>query len=89
MGPIKTSLGYYVFVVEKATPKKVEPLTQVKSQISSQLTQQNQQEAFTQFVSDYSNKWQSRTFCAVGLHDRTLRQLPRARTPGERPARLL
>jgi parvulin-like peptidyl-prolyl isomerase len=65
-GPIKTSLGYYVFVVEKATPKKVEPLTQVKSQISSQLTQQNQQEAFTQFVSNYSNKWQSRTFCAAG-----------------------
>jgi parvulin-like peptidyl-prolyl isomerase len=66
VGPLKTSLGYYVFVVEKETPKKVQPLSQEKSQISSQLTQQAQQEAFTQFVSDYSSKWQQRTFCGSG-----------------------
>ena len=66
MGPIKTPLGYYVFVVEKTTPKAVQPLSSVKSQITSQLTQQAQQEVFTQFVSDYTSKWQSRTFCASG-----------------------
>ena len=65
-GPIKTSLGYYVFVVEKTTPKKVQPLSSVKSQISAQLTQQAQQEVFTQFVSNYTSKWQARTFCASG-----------------------
>jgi parvulin-like peptidyl-prolyl isomerase len=84
-GPIKTPLGYYVFVVEKATPKKVEPLTQVKSQISSQLTQQAQQEAFTQFVSNYSNKWQSRTFCASGYTIERCANYPGAAHPASAP----
>ena len=38
----------------------------MKSQISAQLTQQAQQEVFTQFVSNYTSKWQARTFCASG-----------------------
>jgi parvulin-like peptidyl-prolyl isomerase len=67
VGPVKTPLGYYVFVVEKTTPKKIQPLSAVKSQISAQLTQQAQQEVFTQFVSNYTSKWQSRTFCASGF----------------------
>ena len=65
-GPVKTSLGYYVFVVEKATPEKVQALKDVQSQISSQLQQQQQQDAFTAFLADYGSKWQSRTFCASG-----------------------
>ncbi len=51
---------------QKAKPAQVQPFAQVKSQISAQLTQQAQQELFTQFVADYSSKWQSRTFCASG-----------------------
>jgi hypothetical protein len=50
----------------KAKPAQVQPFVQVKSQISSQLTQQAQQEEFARFVANYSGKWQSRTFCASG-----------------------
>jgi parvulin-like peptidyl-prolyl isomerase len=64
LGPVKTSLGYYVFEVEKVTPESVQPLAQVQSQISSQLTQQAQQDAFSAFIANYGSKWQSRTFCA-------------------------
>jgi parvulin-like peptidyl-prolyl isomerase len=66
-GPIKTPLGYYVFEVEKITPEKAQPLSQLKAQISSQLHQTAQQEAFTRFVDDYGSKWQSRTICASGF----------------------
>ncbi len=66
MGPVKTTLGYYVFEVEKVTPAHTQTLAQVKSQISSQLTQQAQQGAFSVFVANYGSKWQSRTFCASG-----------------------
>jgi parvulin-like peptidyl-prolyl isomerase len=65
-GPVKTSLGYYVFEVEKITPETTKPLAQVQSQISSQLTQQAQQDAFSAFIANYGSKWQSRTFCASG-----------------------
>ncbi|MGA8745650.1 MAG: peptidyl-prolyl cis-trans isomerase, partial [Solirubrobacterales bacterium] len=85
VGPVKTSLGYYVFVVEKETPKKVQPLSQAKSQITSQLTQQAQQEAFTQFVSDYSSKWQSRTFCASGYVIERCANYPGSAHPASAP----
>ncbi len=65
-GPVKTSLGYYVFEVEKVTPEKVQSLKDVQSQISSQLQQQAQQDAFSAFLASYGSKWQSRTFCASG-----------------------
>ena len=85
VGPVKTSLGYYLFVVEKETPKKIQPLSQAKSQISSQLTQQAQQETFTQFVSDYSSKWQSRTFCAPGYVIERCANYPGSAHPSSAP----
>ena len=66
-GPVKTPLGYYVFEVEKITPEQTKPLDQVKAQIRSQLHQNAQQQAFTQFVDDYGSKWQARTVCASGF----------------------
>ena len=65
-GPVKTTLGYYVFEVEKISPATTQPLSQVQAQIRSQLEQQAQQAAFSQFVTNYGSKWQSRTFCASG-----------------------
>lgn len=66
-GPVKGTTGSYVFEVEKTTPEKVQELKEVKSQISTQLTQQAQQTSFSEFVSAYQNKWTSRTFCAEGF----------------------
>ncbi len=65
-GPVKTRLGYYVFEVDKISPATTQPLSKVEQQIRSQLEQQSQQSAFSQFVSSYGTKWQSRTFCASG-----------------------
>ena len=63
-GPVKTKLGYYVFEVDKVSPATTQPLSKVEAQIRTQLEQQAQQNAFSQFVSNYGTKWQSRTFCA-------------------------
>jgi foldase protein PrsA len=63
-GPVKTRLGYYVFEVSKISPATTQPLSKVEEQIRTQLEQQAQQTAFSQFVSSYGTKWQSRTFCA-------------------------
>jgi parvulin-like peptidyl-prolyl isomerase len=65
-GPVHTKSGYFVFEVVKLNPEKVQSLDEAKSQISSQLEQQNQQAAFEQFVNNYSSTWSSRTFCASG-----------------------
>ena len=65
-GPIKGPAGSYVFQVQKTTPEKVQALKEVKAQISSQLTQQAQQESFSEFVAGYQNRWTARTFCADG-----------------------
>lgn len=68
-GPVKApeTGAIYVFQVEKTTPEKVQELKEVKSQISTQLTQSAQQESFTEFVNAYQTKWTERTFCAEGF----------------------
>ncbi len=68
VGPVKTPLGYYVFEVEKITPGRTLPLNRsTQAQIRSQLTQQHQQDAFSQFVNNFGGKWRARTFCAAGF----------------------
>jgi parvulin-like peptidyl-prolyl isomerase len=63
VGPVNYQGNYFVVEVEKLNAEKVKPLGEVKSQIASQLTEQKQQEFFTQFVSAYQSKWTARTFC--------------------------
>jgi parvulin-like peptidyl-prolyl isomerase len=63
-GPIEESGTYTVFEVMKITPEKVQSLDEVKSQISTQLSEQLQQQSFARFVRGYGGRWQSRTFCA-------------------------
>lgn len=63
-GPIDDSRGLLVFEVETITPESVQGLDAVKSQISTQLTEQAQQQHFAAFVRNYNSLWTSRTFCA-------------------------
>ena len=66
-GPVRTPLGYYLFEVEKANPAHALPLDRtIVAQIRSQLLQQAQQNAVSQFVTNYYSKWTARTFCAGG-----------------------
>lgn len=64
VGPLKAPRGFVVFEVQSATDETVEPLSKVSEQISSQLGQQLEQEAFTSFVEDFNARWVARTFCA-------------------------
>jgi foldase protein PrsA len=64
-GPIKDGQAYTLFEVMKVTPEKVQSLDEAKAQISQQLTEQAQQQAFNAFVQQYGARWQSRTFCAA------------------------
>jgi parvulin-like peptidyl-prolyl isomerase len=63
IGPVSFQGNFFVVEVVKLNPEKVKSLGEVKSQISTQLTQQKQQEFFTEFVSGYQSKWTARTFC--------------------------
>jgi foldase protein PrsA len=66
-GLVKTERGYNVYEVNNSTPETTQELKTVESQIKSQLEQTSEQEAFTEFVANYSSKWKSRTFCADGF----------------------
>ncbi len=68
-GPLKTNTGYEVYEVLKITPEKVQSLEEVKSQISTQLAEQNKQQVFARFVRNYGSKWKFRTFCASGFEN--------------------
>jgi foldase protein PrsA len=63
-GPLNTNTGYVVYEVLKITPEKVQSLEEVKSQISTQLAEQEKQQTFAAFVRSYGSRWKSRTFCA-------------------------
>jgi foldase protein PrsA len=63
-GPVKFEKNYFLTEVVKLNPEKVQTLKEAKPQISSTLTQQNQQEAFSEFITEFESKWKSRSYCA-------------------------
>ncbi|MBK5231773.1 MAG: peptidyl-prolyl cis-trans isomerase [Thermoleophilia bacterium] len=64
-GPIKNSpKEIYFFKVTKVTPKEEKSFEDVKGQIEQQLLPGAQQQAMSDFVAEYNDKWTSRTFCA-------------------------
>jgi foldase protein PrsA len=66
VGPVKTSDGYYVFTVTKATPGKVAKLKDVKPSIEAIINQQRRQTALAKFGQDYTDRWRGLTDCAKG-----------------------
>jgi parvulin-like peptidyl-prolyl isomerase len=65
-GPVKFQTNYILVEVVKLNPEKVKPLSEVKAQIEETLKSEQQQEFFSEFVSGYQTKWESRTRCADG-----------------------
>jgi len=63
-GPLKYQGNWLVVEVVKLNPEEAQSLAEVRSQISTTLSQQNQEEAFSEFVAGFSSKWASRSFCA-------------------------
>lgn len=63
-GPVGDSRGYTVFEVMTIHKEKTSSLEEVKSQISTQLAEQAQQQQFASFLRNWNSTWTARTFCA-------------------------
>jgi parvulin-like peptidyl-prolyl isomerase len=64
VGPTDFEKNFLVTEVVALHPAKVQTLAEVKSTISTQLTQTKQQEFFTEFINEFHTKWEGRTYCA-------------------------
>jgi parvulin-like peptidyl-prolyl isomerase len=67
VGPVSYQGNYLLIEVVKENPEHVKSLGEVRSQISTTLTQQKQQQHFTEFVGEFESKWSARSFCASGF----------------------
>lgn len=67
IGPIKYETNYILLEVVKLHSAKVKPLAEVEAQIEETLKAETQKEFFAEFVSGYTSKWTSRTYCASGF----------------------
>lgn len=64
--PISYSKNWLLVEPVKVNPAKIKSLAEVRSQISQTLTSQKQEEFFTEYVSAFTSKWTSRSYCAAG-----------------------
>jgi parvulin-like peptidyl-prolyl isomerase len=67
VGPIKQEKNYLLIEVVTLHPEKVQPFAEVKSTISTQLTQQKQEKYFSEWVKGFQSKWTTRSHCAAGF----------------------
>ena len=65
VGPVNYEGNWVLIESVKLNPEKAQSLAEVKPQISSTLNQQTQEEAFNEFVTEFTSKWTSRTYCAA------------------------
>jgi peptidyl-prolyl cis-trans isomerase C len=56
VGPVKTQFGYHLLEVTKTKPKQTRPLSEVESQIRSQLASQEQSQAFNKWLEEQKKK---------------------------------
>ncbi len=67
VGPVKQEKNYLLLEVVKVHPESVQPFSEVKTTISTTLTQEKEQAYFTEWVSGFQSTWTSRTHCASGF----------------------
>jgi len=65
-GPVKTSLGYYVFEVTKETPKKVQTEAQAQKSIDQIVVAEKAQKSLAAFGKSYQSRWKELTECQTG-----------------------
>ena len=56
VGPVKTQFGYHLLEVTDKKPKQTRPLSEVESQISSQLASEEQSKAFSKWLEEQKKK---------------------------------
>jgi parvulin-like peptidyl-prolyl isomerase len=67
VGPTNYQGQYLLTEVVELNPEKEKSLGEVRSQISSTLTQEKQQKYFAEFAESYRARWVARTVCASGF----------------------
>jgi parvulin-like peptidyl-prolyl isomerase len=67
IGPVKQEKNYLLLEVVKLHAEKVQPLSEVKTTISTTLNKQKEEKYFSTWVSGFQQKWSSRTQCASGF----------------------
>jgi hypothetical protein len=73
-GPVKISLGYYVFEVTRITRAHQQRLAQVEAAIKQQLPEQLHRQSLGRFVTAFRAKWTARTDCRAGFVVQDCRQ---------------
>jgi foldase protein PrsA len=81
VGPIKTQFGYYVFEVEKITPKDQQSLRESSASIKQILAQENQRKALETFGKDYRERWKNETKCRDAYVTQDCDNAPKQKTP--------
>jgi foldase protein PrsA len=79
-GPIKTTLGYEIFVVQKITPGTQQSLAVATPTITTQLASTDQTSTLNSFVKKFNAKWISRTVCAKGYIVSDCKNAPKTST---------
>jgi foldase protein PrsA len=79
-GPIKTTLGYEIFKVQKITPGSQSTLAQETTSITSTLTTTNQNNTLNAFVKRFNSKWTALTLCAKGFIVSDCKNAPKTST---------
>jgi foldase protein PrsA len=86
VGPVKISLGYYVFEVTRVIPAHQEPLARVEATIRQKLPEELHRRALASFVTAFRRKWTARTTCRPGYVAQDCRQfVPSKTTPPRDP----
>ena len=65
-GPVRISLGYYVFEVKRLIPAVPEPFKQAQATIRAQLPNELYKQALRTFVARSRARWRSKTKCRAG-----------------------
>ncbi|WP_354698640.1 hypothetical protein DSM112329_04328 [Paraconexibacter sp. AEG42_29] len=79
-GPVKTNFGYYVFKVQKITPKSQQTKAQATATIKQVVSQENTQKALDTFVKTFQKKWKDKTDCRKGFITQDCKNAPKAKT---------
>ena len=84
-GPVKTSLGYYVFQVTNETPKKVQTEAQAQKTIKQIVVSEKGQKALAAFGKSYQTRWKELTECQTGYIVSDCNNYKAPKTPAATP----
>ncbi|MDP4604166.1 MAG: peptidyl-prolyl cis-trans isomerase [Solirubrobacteraceae bacterium] len=84
-GPVKTSLGYYVFEVTKDTPKKIQTEAQAQKAIKQIVISEKAQTSLAAFGKSYQTRWKELTDCQTGYIVADCNNYKAPKTPAATP----